>query len=1032
MDLVSLLRKSQFATWEMPELLSLNKLPAHSTFTLFPTRAAAAKEPAEKSPWRLDLNGEWQFKLAENPNEAVDRLADFSGWTIISVPGNLQTQGFDQPHYTNVRMPFPENPPDVPVKNPTGIYRRTFQVPRDWADRRIVVQFGGANSVLYVFCNGCCAGMSKDSHLPAEFDLTTLIKPGGENELIAVVVKWSDATFAEDQDQWWMSGLHRDVFLYATPKTFIRDIDARAELDESLRNGNLNLTVEIGFPGKVEDGPQVTAYLLDPAGKPVFAKPLEAAYKFDPGWRKGFSVALSGAVKAPKLWSDENPALYALLIGLKTGEGEQWARVRVGFRRIEIKNRQLLVNGRAIMIKGVNVHDHDDVKGKAISRERMLQDIRLMKQFNVNAVRTSHYPKDPAFLDFCDEYGLYVVDEANIEAHDFYDYLCHSSRYATAFLDRVMRMVIRDKNHPSIIFWSLGNESGYGPNHDAAAGWIRGFDRSRLLHYEGASPAHDRIFWNAGRHATDVVCPMYWPIEMLRKYAVESKDERPLILCEYSHAMGNSNGSLCDYWALFEKYRHRGLQGGYIWEWVDHGIRQETTDGRAYWAYGGDFGDVPNDANFCCDGLVWPDRTPHPGMYEMKYLHQPVSVRAAKGGRLEIRNKQEFTGLDHLQGEWEFQIEGKTVAKGHLPRLQIAPGTGKVIALGKVLPVVPAGKEAFLNLTFRLKEETAWAPKGHIVAWDQITMSRPARSLSKSSAAPLIFEEAKNELKLAAGEWELCVNRKTGLIDSLWARDREWLQSGPRLQVWRGATDNDGIKLWTGQDDKVLGRWLATALDRVEIKLEKIEPVKTARTGITALRTIHRASGRGNWEDFRHEQLISLLDNGEVRIENHVTLGREIMEDLPRIGITLAVPEGFEQVSWFGRGPWENYSDRKASANVGRYQSTVNGLDVPYVMPQENGNHTDVRWFEIQSEKAKEGLRFIGEPLLNFSASHFTANDFFRARHTTDLTPHPETIVNIDLAQRGLGTRSCGPDALPQYLLSGRKHQFTYRIQLVD
>lgn len=1036
-DLVSILRKNHFATWEMPELLALNKLAPHSTFTLFPTRAEALKKSPESSPWRVSLNGEWAFKLAANPDQAAELLSADSGsvpeWSAITVPGNLQTQGYDKHQYTNIRMPFPQNPPNVPEKNPTGIYRRTFTVPVEWKGQRIVIQFGGANSVLYVFCNGQFVGLSKDSHLPAEFDLTSLVKIGEDNELTAVVVKWSDATFAEDQDQWWMSGLHRDVFIYATPKTFVKDIDARAQLDESFRRGKLDLTVEIGFPGQQQDGPKVIAQLLDPTGKPVFAKPLEAAFKFDPGWRKSLSVNLVGEVKTPKLWSDESPALYTLLVGLKTTEGEQWTRIRVGFRRIEVRDRQLLINGRAVMIKGVNLHDHDDVNGKAISHELLLKDIRLMKQFNVNAVRTSHYPKDPAFLDFCDEYGLFVVDEANIEAHDFYSYLCRDTRYATAFLDRVMRMVVRDKNHPCVIFWSLGNESGYGPNHDAAAGWVRGFDRSRLLHYEGAFPAHDRKFWLEGRHATDVLCPMYSNLQSLIEYAVESRDPRPLILCEYSHAMGNSNGSLSDYWALFEKYRHRGLQGGYIWEWVDHGILQKTPDGREYWAYGGDFGDVPNDANFCCDGMIWSDRTPHPAMFEMKYLHQAVSVLAAKGGKIEIRNKREFIGLDDLQGEWEFQVEGKTVAKGLLPALKIKPGESKVISPGKSLPKVPQGQEAFLNVTFRQKKETAWAPKGHVVAWDQVAFTPAPRSQPKHAPVALTSKETTKGVLLKGSDWELLFDWKTGFLQSLSAQGREWLQAGPRLQIWRGPTDNDGIKLWSGQDVKVLGIWQKDSLDHLQLKLEKIELVKSGKGGaVTSIRTVHQASGRSKWDDFRHEQIFEILPDGDLRVVNRMIVGKAIPADLPRIGVTLALPPGFEQVSWFGRGPWENYSDRKVSANVGLYQSTVNDLYVPYVMPQEHGNHTDVRWVELRATgKAKPGIRFVGEPLLNFSASHLTADDLYRAKHTIDLVPRPETILNIDLAQRGLGTGSCGPDALPGYSFTGRNHEFVYRVRLV-
>jgi beta-galactosidase len=1032
-DFISLLRKDPLPTWEAPELTSLHKLPPRATFTLFPDKKSALKSDPVESPWRLSLNGTWAFHLAKDPEEASvflqARSEVVSDWTQITVPGNLQTQGFDQPHYTNVQMPFPELPPKVPVKNPTGVYRRSFSVPPAWKGQRVLIHFGGANSVLYVFLNGKFAGMSKDSHLPAEFDLTALVDRQGENDLVVVVVKWSDVTFIEDQDQWWMSGLHREVFLHTTPTTFLRDVYARPQLDESLRSAQFDVTVELGFAEGLEEVASVEVQLFDPKGKAVF-KPLTAAYTFGNQWNRQMSVELSAKVRSPRLWSAESPALYTLLVGVKSAKGEQWTRTRVGFRRIECKDRQFKVNGQAILIKGVNHHDHDDVNGKAVSRERMLQDILLMKQFNVNAVRTSHYPKDPAFLDLCDEYGLYVVGEANIESHAFYTTLCKDTRYTTAFTDRVMRMVVRDKNHPSIVFWSLGNESGYGPNHDGAAGWVRGYDPSRPLHYESAYPVEGRKIWNDGRFASDVLCPMYANLETLLAYATTSKDTRPFILCEYSHAMGNSNGSLSDYWALFEKYRHRGLQGGYIWEWVDHGLHQKTADGRIYWAYGGDFGDQPNDANFCCDGLIGPDRKPHPAMFEVKKLQQPVSVRAARGGRIEIHNKQDFTGLDWLRGEWDFQVDGKVVAKGNLPALRIKPGACAVISLGKTLPKVPAGQEGFLNFRFRTKAKTAWAPKDHLVAWDQIALTPAPKAPAKAVSILPAMEQTSDAMILSASSWKLAFDRKSGFLTSLLGEGREWLQSGPRLQIWRGATDNDGIKLWTGQDGKALGRWQQAGLDKLQLRLDKIEVIKTSGKGApTAVRTLHRASGRNAWDDFQHEQIFEILADGSLRVSNRLVLGKKAPTDLPRFGVTMALPEGFEQARWFGRGPWENYSDRKASAEVGLYENTVDGLYVPYVMPQEHGNHTDVRWVEV-TDGAGRGLRVSGEPLLNFSASHFTADDLYQARHTVDLVRRPETILNLDLAQRGLGTATCGPDTLPQYQLSGTEHRFTYRISL--
>jgi beta-galactosidase len=694
----------------------------------------------------------------------------------------------------------------------------------------------------------------------------------------------------------------------------------------------------------------------------------------------------------------------------------------------------MLVNGKAIFIKGVNVHDHDDMTGKAITRERMIQDIRLMKQHNINAVRTSHYPKDASFLDLCDEYGLYLIGEANVEAHDYHSRVSHDPRYVTPIVDRIMRMVMRDKNHPAILIWSLGNESGYGPSHDAGAGWIRGYDPTRLLHYEGAGwitprrPGFPKP-WNNGSLVTDLICPMYSSLASMQLYVDCKEETRPLIQCEYSHAMGNSNGSLSDYWAFFEKYHHLGTQGGFIWEWIDHGIRQHTKDGRAYWAYGGDFGDEPNDYNFCCDGLVWPDRTPHPAMQEVKKLHQPLKVLSAnlKQGKITVRNKRDFLGLDDLAGEWTLTVDGKTIASGKLPKLALKPGKTGIFSLGKSGLKIPSGSEGFLNVRFRTLKKTIWADAGHLVAWDQIALTPAPKRVARPALQPVAIEESGGNLRVQTPQWTLAFDKASGFLNSLASGKQSWLQSGPRLQLWRGPIDNDGIKV-RPRPGGVLMAWQALGLDKLALRLDSIQVVRKGGQPI-GVRTVHRATGRGKWNDFTHEQVFEFLRDGDIQIANHFNFGT-LPPDVPRLGITLALPPGFEHVRWFGRGPGENYSDRKISADVGLYENTVNELYVPYILPQEHGNHTDVRWLEIGN--GKETLRFTGEPLFNFSASHFSADDLTVARHTIDLKPRGETILNLDLIQRGLGTASCGPAPLPQYLIHGKKHSLTYRISLAN
>jgi beta-galactosidase len=726
-------------------------------------------------------------------------------------------------------------------------------------------------------------------------------------------------------------------------------------------------------------------------------------------------------VPSAQAWSAESPTLYTLVIALKTVDQTESISCRVGFRDVRIRDRQLLVNGKAVMIKGVNRHDHDDTTGKAVTREVMESDIRLMKQFNINAVRTSHYPNDPYWLDLCDQYGLYVIDEANIESHAFYDDVCNDPRYTHAFVERVRNMVERDKNHPSIIFWSLGNESGYGPNHDAAAGWIRGAEPTRPLHYEAAV----RGVLSGGERVSDVICPMYPQIKDIVKWAQTTNDYRPMILCEYSHAMGNSNGSLSDYWAAFES--NNGLQGGFIWEWIDHGIRKLDANGNPYWAYGGDFGDVPNDVNFCTDGLVWPDRTPHPGMYEFKKLIQPLRVESIDlaHGKVQIVNKQDFTSLAWLTGEWELTVDGSVVQTGKLPALDIAAGESLVVTF---VEMAQTTGEAFLNFRFYQAADTLWAKAGHLVAWEQIALpSFTTPTTQPTSTSTITPTEDDAQIMLTAGDVQATFDKSSGTLTSYGKAGRNLIQHGPLLNVWRAGTDNDGIKLQS-LERKVLGKWLTRSLDRVQHKFKSITLI-SAENQPPVVEIVHQASGREQWEDFQHTHRYQLLPSGQLQVENTVQLGADI-SDVPRIGVSLTLDPSAEQLAWFGRGPWENYADRKASAMVGHYQSTVSAEYVPYVMPQEHGHKTDVRWLTLTAEDG-HGLKVEGAPLIEFSASHFTDADLFKATHTYELTPRPEVILNLDLGQRGLGTASCGPDTLEQYCLLESQYSFTYNLQAI-
>jgi beta-galactosidase len=1032
-------------SWMAPELVQINRLPARATFQSFPNAVDAIRLPRESSPWFQSLDGDWNFVLADSPGDVPAEFVarDFdvktAGWARLPVPSNWTMHGFDHPHYTNVQMPWPNEAPSVPDANPTGCYRTQFAVPKEWAGQRIVLHIGGAESVLYVYVNGRAVGMSKDTRLPAEFDVTRFVEAGKRNTLACIVVKWSDASFVEDQDQWWMGGIYRDVFIYATPPTRLDDLFCRAELDESLEQGRLNICAKVGFAGKSETGWHVEAQLFDHAGKPVWKRPVNGEVNVvSSGFhRPRLEANLTGEVRKPRLWSSEAPMLYVVLVSLRNPKGEQVesATVRVGFRRLEIRANELLINNRAVLIKGVNRHEHDDSRGKAITREGMLADILLMKQFGFNAVRTSHYPNAEAWYDLCDEFGLYLIDEANIESHAYGYEISHSPRYASAFLERGLRMVERDKNHPSVIIWSLGNESGHGPNHDAVAGWIRHYDPSRPLHYESAVMS---AIWDdlesgkiPGALASDLICPMYPGIDAITRWATRktrTDKRRPLILCEYSHAMGNSNGCLGEYFDAFEK--HHGLQGGFIWEWVDHGLKKKDNRGREYWAYGGDFGDEPNDANFVCDGLVWPDRRPHPAMFEFKKLAQPVGISAVdlKRGIVRITNKQDFTTLGWLRGEWELSVEGVLVGRGKLPVLKIAAGAAANVRVPFEKPMLESGQESHLTVRFYAREKTRWCDAGHEIAWEQFALPFEAKVPSKRKAATAsgaVEIEARRDGFIIRGDhFQITASEA---IDSFRWDDQELLASGPRLAVWRAATDNDGIKAWTGQGNKPLGRWLAAGLHEMKLEPAGVD-VRRAPGGAVILTLHTRGIVKAGAIDHRHTYTIQ--PDGSVQVENRFECEGSL-PDLPRLGVVLALSPGFEKITWFGRGPHESYSDRKRGARVAQFTGTVSEQYVPYTVPQEHGNKTDVRWVELENAK-QTAIRFSAvNRLLGCSASHFTAADLFAARHTIDLEPRQETILHLDYAQRGLGTASCGPDTLDEYLIKPGKYKFMYNFTCI-
>lgn len=1026
--------------WASPETFRIGKLPPRTTFDHYPDAGAARRGVREECPWVQSLNGVWSFHWCPSPEAALALLEDergAAGWVELAVPGSWQVQGlehpergWDRPHYTNVQMPVPGmTPPVPPAENPTGIYRRRITIPASWEGMRIVVHFGGADNTLLVFLDGKPVGLSKDSRTPAEFDLTPFVRAGGEHTLEAVVIKWSDSTFIEDQDHWWLSGLHREVFLRAEPAVRFADLRVGALLLSGNRRGRLAVSAELAGDG-VPAGCSVEVQLYD-GSRPLFKKPLAAVPRKDLP-RVFEAVRELPAVRA---WSAEDPHLYRVVVVLKRGGGVVAASgIGTGFRRVEKGDRALLVNGRPVRIHGVNRHDHHDTRGKALTRADMELDVRTMKRFNFNAVRCSHYPNDPYWLELCDRHGLYVIDEANIESHAHYHDCCRDPRYRGAFLDRVANMVHRDFNHPSVIAWSLGNESGYGPHHDAAAGWVRAADPSRLVHYEGALCRG----WEPEKSgATDIICPMYASIDQITGWAKDPKckgDRRPLILCEYSHAMGNSNGCLSDYYRAFETVP--GLQGGFIWEWIDHGIRQQLPDGRWHWAYGGDFGDRPNDHNFVCDGMVWPDRTPHPAMFEFKHLARPVSIEGfdARTRTLRLRNRRDFTGLRDLEGSWSVEVDGVVVQKGSLPALKAGPGESAAVRLP--LKAYPPG-EAFLNIVLRLRKAASWADTGHEVARDQVALAgarSAARPRRKTAAeAGWAVESRGSRLTAHCGAQALEFDRDNGALLSWRADGLQVLAAGPLLNVWRAPTDNDGIKLeyaagilheWNQR--KPLFRWQEQKLGQL---VHRPGPAGVRRqAGSVVVHAEHAASARGQWTDFRHGVAYHLLPGGLVRVENRFHIAPGLL-DVPRVGVRLVLPQGWEHVRWFGRGPWENYPDRNAGALVGLHENTVTGEYVPYIMPQEYGLKTDVRWLELGHFNGTV-LRIQPARPLAFSATHHTAEDMTVATHAHELRARPETILCLDAAHRGVGTMSCGPDTLEKYRITRSDHRLIFTLSV--
>jgi beta-galactosidase/beta-glucuronidase len=1037
--------------WENPAVVGRNKEPGHVPLAPFDTTEAALEGASavalrEASPYVHSLNGNWRFCLAPNPAATPEgfQRPDYedAAWATIAVPGNWELQGYSHPIYVNVQYPFPPDElPCVPEDdNPTGCYRTTFTVPAGWEGRRVHVLFEGVESAFHLWVNGTDVGYSQGSRLPAEFDLTPYLRPGS-NVLAARVLRWSDGSYLEDQDHWRLSGIYRDVYLLALPSAHIRDYRVTTDLDDAYRSADSAATVRLRVAVRNRGsaplaGWRLVATLVDAEGQPV-SGPVAAPVTVAAGGE--VNVALGAAVPAPRKWSSEDPYLYRLALALEDASGRtvHAEACRVGFRRVELRDAQLLVNGVAIHIGGVNRHEHDPKRGKAVTLESMRTDILLMKRHNINSVRTSHYPNDPRWYDLCDEYGLYLYDEANIESHGVWGRLSNDPAWKDAFMERGIRMVERDKNHPSVIVWSLGNESGFGPNHVALADWIHTHDPTRLVHYH---PAGDDP-------CIDIIGPMYPPVERVIAMAQVEGETRPVIMCEYAHSMGNSTGNLREYWDAVDAYPR--LQGGFIWDWVDQGLLRtdgvhshHTPEGEPWYAYGGDFGDVPNDGNFCINGLVAPDRTPHPGLKEYKKVLEPVRVEGMdlEHGVLRVTNRYHFIDLSHLDIAWSLWVDGEVVQQGSLPRLSTPPGESETIAVPLSRPALPPAGECWLRVGFRLGADerrpfaderrlfaaTPWAEAGHVVAWSQFRLPFPApkpQLVPLAGMPTLRVEEDAGAVTVSGQGFEIVFGRAEGTIRSWRYRGADVLVEGPRLSIWRAPTDNDARRM--------AGIWRQFGLDRLRHLVREVTLMERGdRAVVIEVRAFVSApdTTRGFGTRYRY----TVYGSGDLVLETQVRPDH-YMPTLPRVGLTMTLPAGFEGFSWYGRGPHESYADRKESAAVGLFGGTVDAQYHPYITPQETGNRTDVRWAALAREVGlallAAALPASDPALLNVSALHYTAANLTAARHACELSRRPETILNIDLMQSGLGGESCGPATLPQYLVPATEHTFRVRLR---
>ncbi|MFS0821653.1 glycoside hydrolase family 2 TIM barrel-domain containing protein [Bacillus sp. 1P02SD] len=1028
----------QLQDYENQNVLQKNRIKDRSYFMSYQTLEDALSFDRGRAQGFTLLNGMWKFHYAETPEHApasfYENNYDTSEWDDLQVPSSWQLHGYGKPHYTNVQYPFPVDPPYVPTENPTGSYRREFYISDEMLEELIFLRFEGVDSAFHVWINGQFVGYSQGSRLPSEFDVTSFVQEG--NNTIAVrVYQWSDGSYIEDQDMWWLSGIFRDVYLLAKPKVYTHDFFVKTNLDPEYKDAELQLETVIHSHIPSSKEYQLDIQLFDADFREM--KEAQREVKFQLGGTVETKLDTSILVTSPYKWTAETPYLYYLVMTLKDDQGNiiEVIPSKVGFRQVELKNGLIQVNGVPVLFKGVNRHDHHPDLGRAVPLDWMVKDIQLMKQHNINAVRTAHYPNDPRFYDLCDEYGLFVIDEADLECHGFDrigkpHQLSQDPDWKDAYVDRMKRMVERDKNHPSIIIWSLGNESGFGQNHIEMAEWTKQKDPTRLVHYEGETRfimTQENNNPTRLHEAADMFSTMYTPHAIMEQLGSRTDLAQPHILCEFAHAMGNGPGGFKEYFDLFYKYER--LQGGFVWEWLDHGIRQYTEDGEEYFAYGGDFGETPHDGTFVIDGLVMPDRTPSPALLEYKKVIEPVRVNAVDlaNGTVRIHNLYNFSTLNHLALSWSLVSDGKVLDGGSLEISTIYPGESAEVSIPFTLPVIiKANTDYWLNIQFNQLSDTKWAKAGHEVAWAQFELPVKEVVEVKDSRVyrPLSIKETEHKLEVLGESSAYTFNKIYGVLESWKHQGIELLDQGPKINIWRAPTDNDKLGLEEFSVKKEEVEWKHFGLDHMQTRVIAVEYEESQTKDQVKIYVKSRMAPPVLAWGFDTTMTYTITKNGAMTIEVDGKKRGESSSTLPKIGLQMKLNPQLNQVDWYGRGPGESYSDSKLANRFGIWSQTVEELHTPYVVPQENGNRHEVRWASL-TDLSGVGLLVVGQPNFDFSASYYSYETLENANHTYDLMKDDFITFNVDYKHQGLGSASCGPGVLEQYQLKNEDFHFT-------